>query len=116
MDDEPDTLQWFAYKVDDTPDGQLGPYGIVDTFPSAEGRNAHVNGRIPQALLPKVDDLLAKPPALDPIDIIAYKVSKNAATEGQLRFAGLAYLFVKEDCVGKAAIDTERGMKYDGNR
>ncbi|VDB96776.1 unnamed protein product [Peniophora sp. CBMAI 1063] len=99
VDEEPDTLQWFAYKCDDTIDGELGAYGIVDSFPSAEGRNAHVNGRIPQALIPKVDELLAKPPALDPIDIIAYKVSKNAATEGKLQVAGISYLVAKEDSV-----------------
>ncbi|KZV61389.1 hypothetical protein PENSPDRAFT_693460 [Peniophora sp. CONT] len=96
VDQEPDTLQWFAYKCDDSPDGELGSYGIVDSFPSAEGRNAHVNGLIPQALIPKVDELLAAPPALDPIDIIASKVSKNAASESKLLVAGVVYVSIKE--------------------
>ncbi|KAI0027234.1 hypothetical protein K488DRAFT_19175, partial [Vararia minispora EC-137] len=74
VDEEPDTLQWYAYKLDDSPDGTLGAYGIVDSFPDAAGRDAHVNGRIPAALIPKVDELLAKPPALDMIDIIASKI------------------------------------------
>jgi hypothetical protein len=97
VDDEPDTLQWFAYKIDDTPDGELGAFGIVDTFPDAAGRDAHVGGRIPAALGPKVPELLAKAPALNPIDIIASKISKNAATEGPLPKFIIAYLTAKED-------------------
>ncbi|KAI0318127.1 hypothetical protein OF83DRAFT_1020720, partial [Amylostereum chailletii] len=76
VDAETDTLQWYGYKIDDAPDGTIGAFGIFDTFPHTAGRDAHIGGEIPKALIPKVPELLGAPPAIDPVDILAEKVSK----------------------------------------
>ncbi|MBO0685815.1 MAG: antibiotic biosynthesis monooxygenase, partial [Candidatus Dormibacteraeota bacterium] len=38
---EPGTVTWYAFKLSDT------TYGIFDTFTSEDGRQAHLNGKIP---------------------------------------------------------------------
>ena len=65
---EPATTVWFAL--------QLGPstFGIFDAFPSDTGRKAHLNGPIAAALMSKAADLLAKPPQIEQIDVLAAKV------------------------------------------
>lgn len=62
---EPETLAWFAI--------QLGPreFGIFDAFPSEEGRQAHLSGAIAKALLGRADELLAEPPQIHKVDILA---------------------------------------------
>lgn len=64
---EANTLLWFALK--------LGPhtFGIFDTFPDQNGRQAHLNGEIAKALFAKADELLAQPPAIEMVDILAAK-------------------------------------------
>jgi quinol monooxygenase YgiN len=66
--DEPDTLAWFAVKIDDS------TYGIVDFFATDDGRQTHLNGPIAAALMSKADDLLASPPDIKPIDALASKL------------------------------------------
>lgn len=66
--DEPDTLAWFAIKIDDS------TYGVVDFFPADDGRQAHLNGPIAAALMEKADDLLSSPPDIKPIDVLAAKL------------------------------------------
>jgi quinol monooxygenase YgiN len=65
---EPDTTVWFALR--------LGPstFGIFDAFPSDAGRKAHLNGPIAAALMAKAGDLLAKPPSIEQVDVLAAKV------------------------------------------
>ena len=55
---EPKTVSWFAIKI--------GPsrYGIFDTFADDSGRNAHLNGKVAQALKEKASELLGKPPLM----------------------------------------------------
>lgn len=65
---EPDTTAWFAIKID------ASTYGIFDVFPGAEGRQAHLEGPIAAALMAKADELLASPPDIKPIDILAAKL------------------------------------------
>jgi len=64
---EPATTTWYAVK--------LGPakFGIFDTFPDTAGRDAHLNGPIAKALFAKADELLAKPPQIEMLDILASK-------------------------------------------
>jgi len=64
---EPDTTAWFAIKIDDS------TYGIFDVFPSADGRQAHLDGPIAAALMAKADELLSKPPAIHKIVVLASK-------------------------------------------
>jgi quinol monooxygenase YgiN len=64
---EPATTSWYAIK--------LGPdrFGIFDTFPDESGRNAHLNGPIAKALMAKASELLADPPQIEKVDILAAK-------------------------------------------
>jgi len=64
---EPATTTWYAVK--------LGParFGIFDTFKDDAGRQAHLSGQIAKALMTKADELLARPPQLEMLDILASK-------------------------------------------
>jgi quinol monooxygenase YgiN len=64
---EQGTVTWYAFKVSDT------TYGIFDTFEAEDGRQAHLNGQIPAALGQVADDLLAAPPDIRTVDVIAVK-------------------------------------------
>ncbi len=65
---EPETTVWFALR--------LGPstFGIFDAFPSDSGRQAHLKGPIAAALMAKAGELLAKPPQIEQLDVMASKV------------------------------------------
>lgn len=64
---EPETTTWYAVK--------LGPtkFGIFDTFKDESGRNAHLSGEIAKALFAKADELLAVPPQVEMLEILASK-------------------------------------------
>lgn len=64
---EEGTVTWYAFKIDET------HYGIFDTFQTEESRKAHLDGEIPKALGQVAGDLLASPPSIQPIEIIAVK-------------------------------------------
>jgi quinol monooxygenase YgiN len=66
---EPATTTWYAVK--------LGPskFGIFDTFPNEAGRNAHLGGEIAKALMARAGELLAEPPQIEKLDILALKAS-----------------------------------------
>ena len=66
---EPDTTAWFAIKLDDT------TFGIFDVFPGPEGRQAHLDGPIAAALMEKADELLASPPDIKPVEVLAAKLA-----------------------------------------
>jgi quinol monooxygenase YgiN len=65
---EPATTAWFGLR--------LGPstFGIFDAFPDEAGRNAHLSGRVAAALLEKASDLLALPPTIEKVDVLAAKL------------------------------------------
>jgi len=64
---EPNTATWYAI--------QFGPgsFGIFDTFPDSQGREDHLAGRVAAALMSKAGELLAKPPVIEKLDVIAVK-------------------------------------------
>jgi quinol monooxygenase YgiN len=64
---EAGTVNWFAFQEDN------GAYGIFDTFDDEAGRDAHLNGEIAKALFAKADELLAEPPKIHQIKILAEK-------------------------------------------
>lgn len=66
---EAGTTTWYAVK--------LGPakFGIFDTFRDEAGRNAHLSGEIAKALMAKASELLATPPQIEKLDILASKNS-----------------------------------------
>lgn len=68
VQDEPLTTAWFALRTGPT------SFAIFDTFPSEEGRNAHLSGKVAAALMQKAPDLLASPPAIHKLDVLASKL------------------------------------------
>lgn len=66
--DEPATTAWFAIR--------LGPstFGIFDAFPDEAGRQAHLSGRVAAALMAKAPELLAQPPVIEKVDVLAAKL------------------------------------------
>ena len=64
------TVVWFALR--------LGPstFGIFDAFPDEAGRKAHLGGPIAAALMAKAADLLAEPPKIDQVDVLAAKITQ----------------------------------------
>lgn len=64
---EQGTVTWYAFKVNET------TYGIFDSFETEAARDAHLGGQIPAALGQVAADLLASPPTIETVDIIAVK-------------------------------------------
>jgi quinol monooxygenase YgiN len=63
--EEPATVSWYALRL------APGTFAIFDTFPDAAGREAHLAGRVAEALMARAPELLARPPAIEPAEIIA---------------------------------------------
>jgi quinol monooxygenase YgiN len=67
---EPATTAWFAIR--------MGPstFGIFDVFPSDEGRQAHLSGRVAAALKARASELFVQPPAIEMLDVLAAKLEE----------------------------------------
>jgi quinol monooxygenase YgiN len=65
---EAGTPVWFALRTDES------TFWIVDAFPGATERQAHLDGPIAAALMQHADRLLASPPEILPADVLAAKV------------------------------------------
>ena len=68
VQEEPATTAWFGIK--------LGPstFGIFDAFPDEAGRQAHLAGQVAAALMAKASELLAQPPVIEQVDVLAAKL------------------------------------------
>ena len=68
VEDEPATVAWFGLR--------LGPstFGIFDAFPDEAGRQAHLTGRVAAALMANASELLANPPLIQKVDVLAAKL------------------------------------------
>jgi quinol monooxygenase YgiN len=68
VEEEPATTAWFAI--------QMGPttFGIFDAFPDEAGRQAHLSGKVAAALMEKASELLAQPPGIEKVDVLAAKI------------------------------------------
>ena len=68
VEEEPDTVAWFGIR--------LGPttFGIFDAFEDEKGRKAHLSGKVAAALMAKAPELLASPPVIEKVDVIAAKL------------------------------------------
>src|ERR1700680_5258634 len=62
---EATTPIWFALKLSPT------TFGVFDAFASEEDREAHLNGSMANALMARADEMLASPPPLGPMDVLA---------------------------------------------
>lgn len=65
---EPATTVWFALR--------LGPreFAIFDAFADDDGRQAHLGGPIAAALMARAGELLAEPPQIERVDVLAAKL------------------------------------------
>ncbi len=68
VQNEPATVAWFGLR--------LGPstFGIFDAFPDEAGRQAHLSGQVAAALMAKAPELLAQPPVIEMVDVLAAKL------------------------------------------
>ena len=68
VEKEPATTAWFGIR--------LGPstFGIFDAFPDEAGREAHLSGKVAAALMAKAGELLATPPSIEKVDVLAAKL------------------------------------------
>ncbi|QCQ91561.1 putative quinol monooxygenase [Rhodococcus sp. SGAir0479] len=66
--DEPGTTAWFALR--------FGPatFGIFDAFPDEAGRQAHLAGRVAEALAARADELFVAHPTITRVDVLASKL------------------------------------------
>ncbi len=77
VQEETQTIAWFGIR--------LGPstFGIFDAFPDEKGRQAHLSGKVAAALMAKAPELLAKPPEIEKVDVLAAKLPEIAAMKGR---------------------------------
>ena len=68
VQEEPATTAWFAIRTGKS------TFGIFDAFPNDAGRQAHLSGRVAAALMAKATELLAHPPSIEKIDVLAAKL------------------------------------------
>jgi quinol monooxygenase YgiN len=67
VEEEPDTVTWYAIRI--------GPseFGIFDTFEDDAGRQAHLSGKVAEALMANSSELFVRPPDIRPVDVLASK-------------------------------------------
>lgn len=68
VNQEPGTSLWFALHLGGT------RYGIFDAFLDDAGRDAHLHGKVAEALLAQSADLFVGPPDIQKVDIQAAKL------------------------------------------
>jgi quinol monooxygenase YgiN len=66
VEQEPGTTVWYALKFGPT------TFGIFDAFEGEDGRQAHLNGAVAQALGDNAD-LFASAPNIEQVDVLASK-------------------------------------------
>jgi quinol monooxygenase YgiN len=67
VQEEPGTVTWYAIRI--------GPseFGIFDTFEDDAGRQAHLSGKVAEALMARASELFVVPPEIRPVDVLASK-------------------------------------------
>jgi quinol monooxygenase YgiN len=68
VQNEPETVAWFAVRTD------TSSFAIVDVFPDEAGRQAHLGGAVASALADRAAELLAAPPQIERVDVLAVKL------------------------------------------
>ena len=68
VEQEPSTTAWFALQLNPT------TFGIFDAFPDEAGRDAHLAGKVAEALMAKAGELFASPPQIVKVDVLASKL------------------------------------------
>lgn len=70
---ERQTLSWIAIR------SSASSFAIVDTFEDDAGRQAHLSGPVAAALMEKAEELLAEPPRIRPVDVLAAKAPSSTS-------------------------------------
>jgi quinol monooxygenase YgiN len=65
---EPGTVSWFAIRHPGT-----RTFGIFDTFQDELGRQAHLSGKVAEALFAKAPELFSRAPEVQKLEILASK-------------------------------------------
>ncbi|HSB27023.1 MAG TPA: hypothetical protein VLE19_04165 [Pyrinomonadaceae bacterium] len=68
VEEEPETIAWFAIRMSQT------TFGIFDVFPGEAGRQAHLAGKVADALKAKAPEFLAQFPVIEKVDVLAAKL------------------------------------------
>jgi quinol monooxygenase YgiN len=71
VNEEPATTAWFAVRLSGS------TYGIFDVFPDDSGRDAHLSGRVAEALMAQAPDLFDDSPKIEKVDVLATKLGVN---------------------------------------
>lgn len=66
---EEGTTVWFAIKL------SASRFGIFDAFPDEASREAHLAGPIAAALMANAAELLAEPPVIEKVGVLAAKLA-----------------------------------------
>jgi quinol monooxygenase YgiN len=69
--DEPETVAWFAVRTAES------SFAIVDVFPDEAGRQAHLGGAVAAALAERAPELLAAPPLIEQVDVLAAELPQR---------------------------------------
>lgn len=68
VDAEPGTVTWFAVRFDQS------TFAIFDAFDDEAGRDAHLAGKVAEALMANADALLAVAPEIRRANVLADKL------------------------------------------
>ena len=68
VQDEPGTVSWYAVRLGNS------KFGIFDTFNDEAGRNAHLSGKVAEALFAQAAELFSEIPKVEQVDILAEKL------------------------------------------
>ena len=72
---EEGTTAWFALRID------TSTFVVVDVFPDDAARDAHLSGRVAEALFARADELFAQQPTVQQVDVLADKLPGHTAGE-----------------------------------
>jgi quinol monooxygenase YgiN len=64
---EEQTISWYAIQIDKS------TFGVFDTFKDEAGRDAHLSGKIAEALMANAAELLSEAPSIQKISILGSK-------------------------------------------
>ena len=64
---EPGTTAWFGFQIGKS------TFGIFDVFPDEPARQAHLQGKVAEALVAQAPDLFKDSPDIQHVDLLAAK-------------------------------------------
>lgn len=71
VNQEPETPVWYAIQFP-----EAHKFAIIDFFANEAGRDAHLGGEVAKALFAAVDELLAGPPDVAKVNVLAAKITE----------------------------------------